>query len=54
LPQGINNSLIEFDTVINQMMIYMHLWEIPQDDAFYAKLTEIAQEAYDYRAAARG
>lgn len=54
LPRGINNTLIEFDTVINQMMVYMHLWEIPQADPFYAKLREIAQEAYDYRAAARG
>ena len=51
--QGLNNCVIEFDTVINQMMIYMHLWKIPEDNAFYKKLRTVAQEAYNYRASAR-
>jgi len=40
--------------VINQMMIYMHTWGIPKKNKFYTLLTQVAQEAYDYRAAARG
>lgn len=47
--QGANNTLIEFDTVINQMMYMMTAWKIPTSNAFYAELINVAQEAYDYR-----
>lgn len=51
--RGVNNSLVEFDTVINQMMIYMHMWKIPQTNDFYTELQDVAQEAYDYRGGVR-
>ncbi|WP_169239620.1 eCIS core domain-containing protein [Candidatus Roseilinea sp. NK_OTU-006] len=47
--QGANNTLIEFDTVINQMMFLMTAWNVPQNNKFYAKLREVAQQAYDWR-----
>ncbi len=47
--QGANNTLIEFDTVINQMMFLMTAWRVPNDNKFYVKLREVAQEAYDWR-----
>jgi len=50
---GVNNTVIEFDTVINQMMLYMQIWGIPTNNKFYKRLKAVAQEAYNYRAAAR-
>ncbi len=47
--QGANNTLIEFDTVINQMMFLMTAWNVPQNNKFYARLREVAQQAYDWR-----
>ena len=47
--QGLNNTVIEFDTVINQMMMYMHEWQVPATNPFYARLKVIAQEAYTHR-----
>lgn len=47
--QGANNTLIEFDTVINQMMFLMTAWNVPEKNKFYAKLREVAQQAYDWR-----
>ena len=47
--QGANNTLIEFDTVINQMMFLMTAWNVPAKNKFYAKLREVAQQAYDWR-----
>ncbi|MCS7061544.1 MAG: DUF4157 domain-containing protein [Anaerolineae bacterium] len=47
--QGANNTLIEFDTVINQMMFLMTAWNVPKENKFYAKLREVAQQAYDWR-----
>lgn len=44
-----DNTVIEFDTVMNQMLIYMQQWKIPQDNAFYAKLMEVAAEAQEHR-----
>lgn len=46
---GANNTLIEFDTVINQMLYMMTAWNVPADNAFYVALGQIAQEAYDWR-----
>ncbi|MEM7797614.1 MAG: hypothetical protein AAF633_00365 [Chloroflexota bacterium] len=47
--QGLNNTVIEFDTVINQMMMYMNQWKVPNDNEFYVKLKAVAQEAYNHR-----
>jgi hypothetical protein len=45
--------LVEYDTVINQILVYLHLWQVPQGNALYVKLLEIGQEASAERAAAR-
>ncbi|MDF2662618.1 MAG: hypothetical protein K0Q94_5409 [Paenibacillus sp.] len=49
VARGMDNTVIEFDTVMNQMLIYMQQWKIPQDNAFYAKLMEVATEAQAHR-----
>lgn len=49
VARGMDNTVIEFDTVINQMLIYMHQWKIPQDNPFYVLLQSVAQDAYDHR-----
>jgi hypothetical protein len=46
---GVNNTIIEFDTVINQMMYLMTAWKVDPENEFYKKLREIAEEAYNYR-----
>ncbi len=47
--KGANNTLIEFDTVVNQMMFLMSAWAVSATDPFYTVLKRVAQEAYDYR-----
>ncbi len=48
VPVG-NSVLIEYDSVMNQLLIYMHMWQIPQVNPFYARLLVIANEAYQDR-----
>ena len=36
----------EFDTVINQCLVYMASWSIPENDKFYQHLRQVATEAY--------
>lgn len=50
--RGLNNTVIEFDTVINQLVMYMHMWGIPQGNAFYRRVRAVADEAATYRGAA--
>ena len=49
----ISQVLWEFDTVVNQCLIYMHMWQIPLDNDLYARLRDVAQDLYDARALAR-
>ncbi|GAA3401300.1 hypothetical protein ACFFNY_14330 [Paenibacillus hodogayensis] len=49
VEKGMDNSVIEFDTVINQMLIYMQQWKVPQDNPFYEKLRSVAEDAYAHR-----
>ncbi|MCC9307253.1 hypothetical protein LN042_09080 [Kitasatospora sp. RB6PN24] len=50
---GVNSgTLVEYDTVLNQMLVYLHLWRIDQADAFYVRLRAAAAEATDRRLAA--
>lgn len=49
IDKGMDNTVIEFDTVINQMLIYMQLWKINSDNPFYELLRTVAEEAYDHR-----
>jgi hypothetical protein len=44
-----NNAVIEYDTVVNQMLVYMARWQVPLNNALYTKIREVAQEAFDYR-----
>jgi hypothetical protein len=44
-----NNAVIEYDTVVNQMLVYMARWQLPLNNALYTKIREVAQEAFDYR-----
>ena len=45
--------MVEYDTVLNQMLVYLELWGISSDNAFYVRLRRAAQAALDYRNAAR-
>ncbi len=40
-----NSLLIEYDTVINQFVMVLHQWGIPQSNAFYKKAIAVATEA---------
>lgn len=46
---GANNTLIEFDTVINQMLFLMTMWKIPATNPFYAALKPVAAQAHQHR-----
>jgi hypothetical protein len=48
-----SSVFIEYETVMNQMLIYMHQWGIPAHNPFYTKLRQVAQDAYDARDDAR-
>lgn len=48
-----SGTLVEYDTVLNQMLIYLHMWQISQDNPFYVRLRAAAQAAYDRRSRAR-
>ncbi|MGH3624008.1 MAG: DUF4157 domain-containing protein [Sciscionella sp.] len=45
--------MVEYDTVLNQMLVYLQLWGIDPSNAFYVRLRQAAQAALDYRNAAR-
>ncbi|MFI6727341.1 DUF4157 domain-containing protein [Streptomyces atratus] len=47
-----SGTLVEYDTVLNQMLIYLHMWQISQDNPFYVRLRAVAQAAYDRRSRA--
>jgi hypothetical protein len=46
---GANNTLTEFDTVVNQMLFLMSAWRIPQSNPFYTILSPIAADARAFR-----
>ncbi|MER6106072.1 hypothetical protein ABT115_28220 [Streptomyces sp. NPDC001832] len=47
-----SGTLVEYDTVLNQMLIYLHMWRTSQDNPFYVKLRAVARAAYDRRRSA--
>ncbi|MEW2119942.1 hypothetical protein AB0945_33120 [Streptomyces sp. NPDC005474] len=49
-----SGTLVEYDTVLNQMLIYLHMWHTSQDNPFYVLLRAAAQAAYGRRSSARG
>ena len=50
---SIKSELVEYDTVINQMLVWCFLWHVPQTDSVFVELARQAKEAYDYRAHGR-
>lgn len=48
-----SGTLVEYDTVINQMLVYLHLWETDPNHPFYVELRAAAQVAFDRRSQAR-
>jgi hypothetical protein len=44
--QGANNTLIEYDTVVNQMYFLVNSWKIPATHPFFAALQTMANDAY--------
>ena len=48
--QGANNTLVEFDTVMNQMYFMVTQWGIAPNTALHQKLAAIVEEAYQRRA----
>ncbi|MFI0730246.1 hypothetical protein ACH4S9_14590 [Streptomyces sp. NPDC021225] len=49
-----SGTLVEYDTVLNQMLIYLHMWQTSQNNPFYVRLRAAAQAAYERRSDARG
>lgn len=51
--RGLDCELIEYDTVINQMMLWCHLYGVDPANEVYRKLQILAEIAYNYRSAHR-
>lgn len=48
-----NSVLVEYDTVLTQLLVYMHQWKIPQSNPFYSEVREAAQQAGNERRTAK-
>ncbi|MGW0366382.1 eCIS core domain-containing protein [Streptomyces sp. NPDC002990] len=48
-----SGTLVEYDTVLNQMLVYLHMWQTPTDSAFYTELRAAAATATADRRTAR-
>jgi len=46
---GVQSALVEYDTVINQMFLWMYKWNIPQDSEPFTYLEALVGEAYRFR-----
>jgi hypothetical protein len=53
ISQGMASELVEYDTVINQMALWCHLWDVPESEPAYAELLSLVQEAALYRSSHR-
>ncbi|MFY4720726.1 DUF4157 domain-containing protein [Streptomyces sp. LaBMicrA B280] len=50
-----SSTLVEYDTVVTQLLVYLHRWGVPQTDPLYTAVTQLATELRnDRRAAAAG
>lgn len=47
---GANNTLTEYDTVVNQMMFLVASWKVPPNNPFYVKVKQMADDALAHRA----
>ena len=53
ISQGMASELVEYDTVINQMALWCHLWDVPENEPAYAELLSLVHEAALYRSSHR-
>jgi Domain of unknown function (DUF4157) len=51
--RGLDCELIEYDTVINQMLLWAHLYGMDPNCGTYTSLEAMVREAYSYRSRAR-
>ena len=50
-----SSTLVEYDTVVTQLLVYLHRWGVPQTDPLYTAVAQLATELRnDRRAAAAG
>ncbi|MEU3536299.1 MULTISPECIES: DUF4157 domain-containing protein [Streptomyces] len=47
-----SSTLVEYDTVVTQLLVYLHRWGVPQADPLYTAVTQLATELRDDRRAA--
>ncbi|MFD3802128.1 DUF4157 domain-containing protein [Streptomyces sp. NPDC058611] len=45
-------SLVEYDTVLTQLLVYLHSWRVPVDHPFYREVRRLAQAQREGRLAA--
>lgn len=50
VARGMRSELIEYDTVVNQMALWCHLWDIPVNEPAYATLLSLVEAASYERA----
>ena len=50
---GLDCELIEYDSVVNQMMLWCHLFSVDRGSALYTKLESMVVDAYRYRQTAK-
>ncbi|WDO05083.1 DUF4157 domain-containing protein [Streptomyces murinus] len=47
-----SSTLVEYDTVVTQLLVYLHRWGVPQTDPLYTAVAQLATELRDDRRAA--
>ncbi|MEU9608223.1 DUF4157 domain-containing protein [Streptomyces sp. NPDC048057] len=49
-----SSTLVEYDTVLTQLLTYLHMWKVPASNAFHARVLALAEQAQrDRRDASR-
>ena len=46
---GLNNTVIEYDSVVNQILTYLAVWSVPKTDPFYVYMVKIGKQANLHR-----
>ena len=49
LTQPDSAVLVEYDTVINQLLVYLHRWGVPPTSPLYAEVLRVADEQRQQR-----
>jgi hypothetical protein len=53
MQQGLDCELIEYDSVVNQMFLWCHLFDVDSGGAVYTKLQSMVEDAYRLRRMAK-